>query len=113
MNGETTYRYISSSSDWARELTMAFAGGFLLASLLWLGLWYFQARPAQADALQEKESAVQELETRLEECLAEKQQAGQAGQRLEMEVAQLDRQIKQAWAASSRCAQKTKALPQP
>ena len=46
MNGQTTYRYISNSNDWTRELTAAFGGGFLLATLLWLGLWYFQTRSA-------------------------------------------------------------------
>ena len=46
MNGQTTYRYISNSNDWTRELIAAFGGGFLLATLLWLGLWYFQTRPA-------------------------------------------------------------------
>lgn len=112
MNGETTYRYISSSSDWARELTMAFAGGFLLATLLWLGLWYFQARPTQADVLPEKESAVQELEMRLDKCVAERKQASGSGQRLETEVAQLDQQLRQAWTALSRCTQKAKGLPQ-
>ena len=104
MNGQTTYRYISNSNDWTRELTAAFGGGFLLATLLWLGLWYFQTRPAQAGALQERESAVQELELRLERCTAERQRAGEASQRLEGEVAQLHRQIKQAWAAAGRCA---------
>jgi C4-dicarboxylate-specific signal transduction histidine kinase len=104
MRDETRYRYLSDNSDWTRELVLAFAGGFLLASFLWIGLWYFQARPTQADALQEKESAVQELENRIEQCLAEKRRAEQAGEHLEAEVAQLDRQLKQAWAAAGRCA---------
>ena len=38
MNGQTTYRYISNSNDWTRELSAAFGGGCLLATLLWLGL---------------------------------------------------------------------------
>lgn len=102
MRDETKYRYLSNNSDWIRELSFTFGGGFLLATLLWLGLWYYQTRPAQADALQERESAVQELEQRLERCTAEKQRGDEANQRLEAEVAQLDRQLKQAWAAAGR-----------
>ena len=102
MRDETKYRYLSNNTDWSRELTIAFGGGFLLASLLWLGLWYFQARPTQADAIQEKESVVQEMESRLEQCNTESAQTAETNQRLESEVAQLDRQLKQAWSASSR-----------
>jgi len=102
MRDETKYRYLSSNTDWARELTFAFGGGFLLASFLWVGLWYFQARPTQADALQERESVAQELELRLEKCNAERLQTAETNQRLESEVAQLDRQLKQAWASSRR-----------
>ncbi|MGH9804623.1 MAG: hypothetical protein ACRD4D_05580 [Candidatus Acidiferrales bacterium] len=104
MRDETKYRYLSNNTDWTSELSFAFGGGFLLASLLWLGLWYFQARPTQADAIQEKESVVQEMELRLEQCNAARAQAGVTNQQLEAEVAQLDRQLKQAWAAARRAA---------
>lgn len=112
MRDETKYRYLSDNTDWAQELIFSFVGGFLAASVLWIGLWYFQARPTQADALQERESAVQELENRFDQCLAEKERAEQTGERLEAEVAQLDRQLKQAWTAAGRCAQMTKTPPQ-
>jgi len=104
MRDETKYRYLSNNTDWTSELGFAFGGGFLLASLLWLGLWYFQARPTQADAIQEKEGVVQEMELRLGQCNAARAQAGVANQQLEAEVAQLDRQLKQAWAGSRRAA---------
>lgn len=102
MRDETKYRYLSNNTDWRRELSFAFGGGFLLATLLWVGLWYFQARPTQADAIEEKQSVAQELEQRLAQCNEESTQAVEANQRLEAELAQLDRQLKQAWAASSR-----------
>lgn len=102
MRDEAKYHYLSNNSYWARELSFAFGGGFLLASLLWLGLWYFEARPTQADAIQEKESAVQEMESRLKECATARSQALESNERLESEVAQLDHQLKQAWAAASR-----------
>ena len=104
--GEKTYNYASSGSEWARELLFMFVFGFVLASLLWLGVLYFQARPAQAGALQEKESIAQELEARLAQCTTAKRQLTESNQRLEAELAELDRQLKQAWAAYGRCVQR-------
>lgn len=109
MGEEKSYNFVSNGDGWARELVFLFAAGFLLATLVWLGVWYYQARPAQAGALQEKETVLQELEARLAQCTAEKRRLGEANQRLEAEVAQLDQQLKQAWSAYGRCTEKTKA----
>lgn len=66
---------------WVTELTLTFFLGFALASGLWLGLWFLQARPAQAAAIDERETelaacqtAREALQTRHEEIAAARQQ---------------------------------------
>lgn len=44
------YKYLSNGSHWTRELFFVFLSGFVLASMLWLGLWYAQGRGADAAA---------------------------------------------------------------
>lgn len=109
MSEDKTYNFVGNGDGWARELLFLFAAGFVLATLFWLGVWFYQARPAQAGALQEKETVLQDVESRLEQCTAERRRVGEANLRLETEVAQLDQQLKQAWSAYGRCAQKGKA----
>jgi hypothetical protein len=65
---------------WITELMVVFAAGFALASALWLGVWFLQARPAQADAIDQRDeqlaacrAARNELQMQHEQLLAAKQ----------------------------------------
>lgn len=98
-----THSFISNGDGWARELFFMFVSGAVAASFFWLAVWHFQARPAQADALQERDTVVRELEDRSLQCETARRSLTEANQRLESEVEQLDRQLKQAWAAQARC----------
>lgn len=81
---------------WATELTLMFACGFILASVLWLSLWFFNARPSQAMAMTEKESA-------MAACQAEKDRyRGQVGS-LQAESKQLDAKLRDARLGWGRC----------
>jgi hypothetical protein len=102
---EGKHRFISNGDGWARELSFMFVLGALAASLFWLAVWYVQAKPAHAGALQEKDVVVRKLETQRELCTAQTQQLTDANRRLDAEVAGLDRKLKQAWAAHARCLQ--------
>lgn len=103
MKGDSLHKYVSSSDGWSRELTLMFILGAVVASFFWLAVWYVQAKPAQADALQEKNAAVQELEDSLQQCTLENQQLTASNAQLESEAEEMDRQLKQAWAAHARC----------
>lgn len=66
---------------WFTELTLVFFIGFALATALWLGLWFLQARPAYASAMDEREaelaacqSAREELQTQHDAVVAARQQ---------------------------------------
>ena len=97
-----TYNYVTSSRNWTRELAMVFGTGFAAATVLWLGLWFFQARPAQAGALEAQGSELQQAQTGLTECKASVEVLTEDKAMLETEVKQIDRMLKNAWAAASR-----------
>jgi len=99
---------MNNGNEWASELFFVFAAGFLVASLLWLGLYFYQARPAQADALQAQEATLREVDARLQECAVERDRLGERNQQLESEVNERDQKLRQAWAAYGRCAQGAK-----
>lgn len=89
-------KYLTSGGAWITELFLVFVLGFLAATVLWLGLWFFQTRPAQAAAVQEKESA-------LEKCLAATELCDQTKAKFRTEKEELDRKLKQALAGWGRC----------
>jgi cell division protein FtsB len=97
-----TYNYVSSSKNWTSELAVMFGVGFAAATLLWLGLWFFQARPAQASAFQAQETELQQAQTALAQCQASVQLLTEDKEMLEAEVKQLDQMLKNAWAAAAR-----------
>lgn len=97
-----TYNYVTSSRNWTRELAIVFAMGFAAATVLWLGLWFFQARPAQAGVLEAQGSELQTAQTELRECQASVQVLTEDKAMLETEVKQLDTMLKRAWASAGR-----------
>jgi septal ring factor EnvC (AmiA/AmiB activator) len=104
-----TYNYVSSSKNWTSELAVMFGVGFAAATLLWLGLWFFQTRPAQASAIQAQETELQQAQTALAQCQASVGLLTEDKAMLETEVKQLDTMLKQAWAAAARKAPKPEA----
>ncbi len=104
----STYNYFESSRQWNRELLVMFTVGFVAATLLWVGVWYFQARPAHADMLQAQETERQQAQSQLQQCTVERDQLRQTNTRLDRRVHDLDQQLKNAWAAYSRTAQLNK-----
>ena len=108
MKEQRSYRFMSNGNEWANELFFVFVAGFLVATLFWLGLYFYQARPAQADAMQAQEATLREADARLRVCSAERDRLGQLNQRLESEVGGLDQKLRQAWSAYGRCAQGAK-----
>ncbi len=64
----------SSGTGWGVELLIVFVSGFLVATMLWLGLWFFWTKPAQGAALEVKEAAFQAKESALLNCVAAKNQ---------------------------------------
>ena len=100
-----TYNYVSSAKNWTSELAVAFGVGFGAATVLWVGLWFFQARPAQASAFEAQGSELQQAQTALAACEANVKLLTEDKEMLETEVKQIDRMLKNAWAASSRAQQ--------
>ncbi len=96
------YNYVSSAKNWTSELAVVFGTGFAVATLLWLGVWFFQARPAQASALEAQGSELQQVQSELAQCQASEKLLTEDKEILETEVKQLDTMLKRAWAASAR-----------
>ncbi|HSC78193.1 MAG TPA: hypothetical protein VLB32_06490 [Candidatus Acidoferrales bacterium] len=102
MATERTYSYYDTSRQWSRELLAMFIVGFVAATLLWVGVWYLQARPAHADAIQAQQTERQQAQSQLQQCTAERDQLRQASEQRERRVRELDQQLKGAWAAYAR-----------
>ena len=73
------YKYIGSGNSWGTELFLVFLLGFVLATGLWLGVWYVHAKPTHADSLQS--------------CLAEKQELAELRARIEVEKQDADQKL--------------------
>lgn len=76
-----SYRYIGSGDSWGTELFLVFILGFVLATALWLGVWFVHAKPTHADSLQS--------------CLAEKQELAQLRARVEIEKRDSDQKLEE------------------
>src|SRR5712692_6950460 len=87
----------SSGTGWGVELLIVFVSGFLVATMLWLGLWFFWTKPAQGAALEVKEAALQAKESALLNCVAAKNQCDELKDRIQAENQQLDSKLKEAF----------------
>jgi hypothetical protein len=101
-----------SGMGWGAELLAVFVSGFLVATILWLGLWFFRGRTAQSDAARTKEAALQAKETVLVNCVAAKNQCNELKDRVQAENQQLDAKLKEALLGWGRCI-KSKNAPEP
>jgi uncharacterized protein HemX len=93
----------SSGTGWGAELFIVFISGFLLATVLWLGLWFFWTKPAQAAILQAKEAALMAKETALLNCVAAKDQCDELRDKLQAENKQIDTKLKEALNGWGNC----------
>ena len=96
MSGSVKYAS-RAGAGWGTELPVMFVFGFLVATILWRGLWFLWARPAEAAALrvkdaalQVREAAVRDKETVLLNCAAAKDQRDELRDKLQAENQQLD-----------------------
>jgi hypothetical protein len=85
-----------SRTGWTAELLVVFASGCLLATMLWLGLWFFWIRPAEAAASSAKDAALHEKEVALVTCVAAKDQCNQLKNKIQAENKKIDAKLKEA-----------------
>jgi hypothetical protein len=98
------FRYITSAGWWTRELLMMFVVGLVLATMLWLGLWFFHVKPIQAAELQAEKMAV-------ESCLVENSLCDRMKDKLETENKEISRQLDEAHLGWGRCI-RSKSTPE-
>ena len=84
-----------AGAGWGTELLVMFVFGFLVATILWLGLWFFLARPAEAGELRAKEAALQAKESALLNCVAAKDQCDELRDKLQAGNKQIDTKLKE------------------
>ena len=102
MSGSVKYAS-RAGAGWGTELLVMFVFGFLVATILWLGLWFFLARPAQAAAVRTKEAALRDKETALLNCVAAKDQRERLQDSLQSENKQLDGKLNEALKGWGNC----------
>jgi hypothetical protein len=95
MRGSVRYS-TSSGMAWGAELVFIFFCGFLLATVLWLGLWFFWRRPAQAAALQANEGVLKAKDSALLKCVAAKDQGDKLKDELQAQNKRIDTKLKEA-----------------
>jgi len=93
----------SSGTGWGAELLAVFISGFLLATMLWLGVWFFGARQGQEAEVRAREAAVREKETALLNCVAAKDQCIQQKANLQAENGEINAKLKEALLGWGRC----------
>src|SRR5947209_112060 len=90
-------------TGWTAELLVMFVSGFLLATMLWLALWFFQLKPAQAAALRAQESGLQAKESALVNCVAAKDQCNELKDKIRAENGEIKAKLKEALLGWGRC----------
>jgi len=89
---------------WVTELALMFALGFVLASALWLGLWFYHAQPAQAAAIDQKESV-------LTACEAERDQFQKQAEEVQFQNEDLEKKLHDARVGWGRCIRSQSETP--
>ncbi|MBI4461485.1 MAG: hypothetical protein HY653_01120 [Acidobacteria bacterium] len=89
-------KYVTSARGWSVELFLMFSFGFALASIIWLGLWFFQIRPAHAATLKARETA-------LVECTTAKDQCNELKDKIQAEKEEIDLKLDEALRGWGRC----------
>ncbi len=88
---------------WTTELIATFVFGFVLATLLWVGLWFFRVKPDHAAASHAKETA-------LRECAAAKNECDELRDKARAESGNIRQQLEEARLGWGRCLKSKKAL---
>src|SRR5215510_1992343 len=94
---------VSHGMGWGAELGIVFASGFLLATFLWLGLWFFVARPVQPNAARQTETVLRERETALEHCAAARNECSELNGKIQAENQRVEAKLKEALVGWGRC----------
>ena len=96
-------KYSDPAPGWTTELIATFVFGFVLATLLWVGLWFFKTKPGYAATLQARETALRECVAVKNECSDEKNKARAVNE-------SIIRQLEEARLGWGRCLKSKKAL---
>ena len=98
------FNYITSERWWTTELIATFVFGLVLATMLWLGLWFFHLKPIQAAELQAEKMA-------LESCLGENISCNRAKDVFEAENQEINQRLDEARVGWGRCI-RSKSTPE-
>ncbi len=96
-------KYSDPAPGWTTELIATFVFGFVLATLLWLGLWFFKTKPDHAAALHARETASRE-------CVAAKNECDGQRDKARAENENIRQQLEEARLGWGRCLKSKKAL---
>lgn len=84
------------------ELLVTFVSDFLLATMLWLGLWLFRIKPAHAAALEANQTA-------WVNCIAGKDEYNNLKDKIQAENKQIDAKLKEVLLGCGRCIRSQKS----
>ncbi len=96
-------KYLDSPREWTYELFLMFVFGFVLATLLWLGVWFLHGRTALAAAQEQKETAVEAATAEKAACLEAKKTIASAKEEADRQLEVTLRQLKEARLGWGRC----------
>ncbi len=81
--------YTDPKPIWATEMVILFSLGFLTASLLWIGVWFFSLQPQYQAALDEKTAEVAKCATERSEVEVQLEQVRGAGETSESKLGEI------------------------
>lgn len=81
--------YTDPKPIWATELVMLFSLGFLTASLLWIGVWFFSLQPEYHAAVDEKTAALATCSAERSELEGQLEQVRSAGETSESKLGEI------------------------
>ena len=96
-------KYSDPAPGWTTELIATFVLGFILATLLWVGLWFFKTKPDYATAVHARETA-------LRECVAARKDCDGLRSNAAAENENIRKQLEETKSAWSRCLKSKKEL---
>ncbi len=99
-------------NGWAAELFLVFFSGFGLATLLWLGVWFFYAQPAHTAELGTKEAALEAKQTSLEQSATANDHCNALKDKLQTENEEISGKLNAALRRWRRCI-RSKQVPKP
>ncbi len=91
------------ASGWAGELFVMLFSGFVLASMVWLGVWSFLVKPAHTATLRHAEAALKAKEDALERCVSTNGQLKALNEKMQLEINGINTKLDEALKGWGRC----------